>query len=64
MIKHIVRYNGGRQITLNKRGINATIETTTLILSANPLNSSSWYRNDKIEIDEIPSLKPVLDRII
>ena len=52
------------KFTINKHGINATIEaTTTLIFSANPINGSSWGSEERIEIDEIPALKPVIDRI-
>jgi replicative DNA helicase Mcm len=52
------------KFTINKHGINASIEaTTTLIFSANPLNGSSWGHDEKIEIDEIPALKPLIDRI-
>jgi replicative DNA helicase Mcm len=52
------------KFTINKHGINATIEaTTTLILSANPINGSSWGNDERIDINEIPALKPIIDRI-
>jgi replicative DNA helicase Mcm len=52
------------KFTINKHGINATIEaTTTLIFSANPISGSTWDHDERIEIDEIPALKPIIDRI-
>jgi replicative DNA helicase Mcm len=52
------------KFTINKHGINATIEaTTTLIFSANPINGSGWDNDERIDIDEIPALKPIIDRI-
>lgn len=41
----------------------ATIKApTTIIASANPYGNSEWNDDDKIDIDQIPALKPVLDR--
>ena len=38
------------EFTINKHGINATIEaTTTLIFSANPINGSTWSSEERIE---------------
>ena len=50
--------------TINKYGINASITApTTMILSANPINGSSWSSEDKIDVNEIPALRPITDRI-
>jgi len=35
---------------------------TTIIASANPINNSAWASEDKIDINEIPALKPIIDR--
>ena len=51
------------KFTINKYGINATIKSpTTIIASSNPFGNSNWNDDEKIDIDEIPALKPVLDR--
>jgi replicative DNA helicase Mcm len=53
------------EFTINKYGINATIKApTTIIASANPINST-WKNNDyggKIDLNEIPAIKPLVDR--
>jgi len=50
------------KFTINNHGINARIKApTTIIASANPINGS-WKYDDKIDINEIPILKPLLDR--
>jgi MoxR-like ATPase len=51
------------EFTINKYGINARIRApTAIIASANPLNNSSWIHDDKIDLDEIPAIKPLIDR--
>ena len=48
--------------SINKYGINATIAApTTILASANPINSE-WKDKDKIDLNEIPVQKPLLDR--
>jgi replicative DNA helicase Mcm len=49
--------------TINKHGINATIKSpTTIIASANPINNSSWLEENVIDLNEVPGLRPILDR--
>jgi replicative DNA helicase Mcm len=49
--------------TITKYGISAKIYSpTTIIASANPLSNSNWNDDEKIDIDEIPALKPIKDR--
>jgi replicative DNA helicase Mcm len=49
------------EFTINKHGINATIKaTTTIIASANPIGT--FNDDDIIGIDQIPALKPIIDR--
>ena len=49
--------------TINKHGINARIVSpTTIIASANPVNNASWSENQKVNLNEIPALKPIIDR--
>ncbi|HSF50155.1 MAG TPA: AAA family ATPase, partial [Nitrososphaeraceae archaeon] len=51
------------EFTINKHGINAKIiSPTTIIASANPVNNSSWSDDLKINLNEIPALKPIIDR--
>lgn len=51
------------EFTINKHGINAKIlSPTTIISSSNPINNSKWIDSEKISIDEIPALKPIIDR--
>jgi DNA replicative helicase MCM subunit Mcm2 (Cdc46/Mcm family) len=57
------------EFTINKYGINARIRSPTVIIaSANPVKSS-WDDNnnnnddgDKIDLDQIPAIKPLVDR--
>ena len=55
------------EFTINKHGINAKIKSPTVIIaSANPVGST-WSNpkndiNDKIDINEIPLVQPVIDR--
>jgi len=51
------------EFTITKYGINAKIKSpTTIIASSNPFGNSNWNNDKKIDVDEIPALKPVLDR--
>jgi replicative DNA helicase Mcm len=51
------------EFTINKHGINARIKaTTTIIASANPINNSTWLEDETIDLNEIPALKPIIDR--
>jgi replicative DNA helicase Mcm len=51
------------EFTINKHGINARIRaTTTIIASANPINNSTWQDSEIININEIPALRPIIDR--
>ena len=51
------------EFTINKYGIHASIKSpTTIIGSANPINNSTWMDDDKIDLNEIPALKPIIDR--
>jgi replicative DNA helicase Mcm len=51
------------EFTINKHGINAHIRSPTVIIaSANP-TSTMWTDSEgKINLDDIPALKPILDR--
>jgi replicative DNA helicase Mcm len=60
-----------RMFTINKYGINATIHApTTIIASANPRSTTTteWKgiygdaEGGKLDLNDIPALKPVLDR--
>lgn len=51
------------EYTINKHGINARIKApTTIIASANPVNNSTFTSDDRIDLDEIPAIKPLIDR--
>jgi replicative DNA helicase Mcm len=51
------------EYTINKHGINARIKApTTIIASANPVNNSTFLSDDRIDLDEIPAIKPLIDR--
>jgi replicative DNA helicase Mcm len=51
------------EYTINKHGINAKINApTTIIASANPVNNSTFTNEDRIDLDEIPAIKPLIDR--
>jgi hypothetical protein len=51
------------EFSINKYGINAKIKSpTTILASSNPFGNSNWNDDEIIDIDEIPALKPVLDR--
>jgi hypothetical protein len=50
------------KFTINKQGVNARIKApTTIIASANPINGI-WKDDNKVDLNEIPALKPLLDR--
>jgi len=50
------------EFSLNKHGVNATIHApTTILASANPIHSE-WKNRDKIDLNEIPIKKQILDR--
>jgi replicative DNA helicase Mcm len=50
------------EFTINKYGINAKIKSPTVIIaSANPFNPANGL-DDKINIYQIPIIKPVIDR--
>jgi replicative DNA helicase Mcm len=50
------------EFTINKHGVNARIRApTTIIASANPINGN-WKDDDKIDLNEIPAIKPLIDR--
>ena len=50
------------KFSISKYGINRSIRApTTILASANPVNST-WKNSDKIDLDEIPALKPIIDR--
>lgn len=51
------------EYTINKHGINATIKApTTIVVSANPTSNSNWNTDDSIDFNEIPALRPIIDR--
>ena len=48
--------------TINKHGINARIHSpTAIIASANPIDGE-WKDPERIDLDEIPAIKPLIDR--
>ena len=60
---HLLDVMEEEEFTINKYGINAKIMSpTSIIASANPMNNSRWSNNEKIDLDEIPALKPIIDR--
>jgi replicative DNA helicase Mcm len=51
------------EYSINKHGINAKIKApTTIIASANPVNNSTFANDDRIDLNEIPAIKPLIDR--
>lgn len=51
------------EFTINKHGINARIRaSTTIIASVNPVNNSTWNNKDIIDFNEIPAIRPLIDR--
>jgi DNA replicative helicase MCM subunit Mcm2 (Cdc46/Mcm family) len=60
--KHLLDVLQEQFFTINKHGINARIDSpTAIIASANPVDGE-WSDPEKINIDEIPVLKPLIDR--
>ena len=60
--KHLLSIMQEQFFTLNKYGVNARIRSpTAIIASANPIGGE-WRYSEKIDIDEIPALKPLIDR--
>lgn len=52
-----------RWFPFDKHGIHANIQApTTILASANPINTSRWLDNDKIDLNEFPFLEPLKDR--
>jgi DNA replicative helicase MCM subunit Mcm2 (Cdc46/Mcm family) len=61
--KHLLDVTQEQVFTINKYGINSRIKSPTAIIgSANPI-SGEWKDDDKIDLDEIPAIKPLLDRL-
>ena len=59
---HLLGVMQKRFFTINKHGIRARIGSPTSIVgSANP-NRGNWQDSDKIDLNEIPLLKQILDR--
>jgi DNA replicative helicase MCM subunit Mcm2 (Cdc46/Mcm family) len=60
--KHLLSIMQEQSFTINKHGINARITSpTAIIASANPINGE-WNDQDMINLDEIPAMKPLIDR--
>jgi DNA replicative helicase MCM subunit Mcm2 (Cdc46/Mcm family) len=61
--KHLLDVAQEQEFTLNKHGIHSKIRSpTALIGSANPV-AGEWKDSDRIDLDEIPAIKPLLDRL-
>jgi MoxR-like ATPase len=61
--KHLLDVAQEQVFTINKYGINSKIKSPTAIIgSANPV-AGEWKDPDKIDLDEIPAIKPLLDRL-
>jgi replicative DNA helicase Mcm len=51
-----------QEFTVNKYGLNSRIDSPTVIVgSANPIGGS-WKDPEKIDLDEVPAIKPLIDR--
>ena len=60
--KHLLSVMQEQFFTINKYGINSTIlSPTAIIASANPIQGE-WKDPEKIDLDEFPALKPLIDR--
>jgi DNA replicative helicase MCM subunit Mcm2 (Cdc46/Mcm family) len=60
--KHLLDVMQEQFFTINKYGISGTISSpTAIIASANPINGE-WKDPEKIDLDEFPALKPLIDR--
>jgi replicative DNA helicase Mcm len=61
--KHLLDVMQEQFFTINKHGIPARISSpTAIIVSANPVNGK-WRDFERIDLDEFPVLKPLVDRI-
>jgi replicative DNA helicase Mcm len=61
--KYLLDIMQEQKFSINKHGINATVYSpTAIIMSGNPINND-WNDINKIDLDEIPALKPLIDRI-
>jgi replicative DNA helicase Mcm len=61
--KHLLDVMQEQSFTINKYGISARISSpTATIVSANP-NDGEWKDPERINLDEFPVLKPLVDRI-
>ena len=59
---HLLSIMEEGEFTINKFGINATIKaSTTIVASANPI-SAEWKDKEKIDMNEIPALRQLIDR--
>jgi DNA replicative helicase MCM subunit Mcm2 (Cdc46/Mcm family) len=60
--KHLLSVMQEQFFTINKHGINARIRSpTAIIASANPVDGE-WSNPEKINLDEIPAIRPLIDR--
>jgi replicative DNA helicase Mcm len=60
---HLLDVMEEASFTINKYGFNALITSpTTITASANPINNSKWNDDVKININEIPAIRPLIDR--
>ena len=60
--KHLLSIMQEQSFTINNHGINARIASpTAIIASANPV-SGEWGDPNMINLDEIPAMKPLIDR--
>jgi replicative DNA helicase Mcm len=61
--KHLLDVMQEQFFTINKHGISVRISSpTATIVSANPIDGE-WKDPDRIDLDEFPVLKPLVDRI-
>jgi len=61
--KHLLDVMQEQFFTINKHGISARIASpTATIVSANPIDGE-WKDSERIDLDEFPVLKPLVDRI-
>ena len=59
---HLLSIMEEGEFTINKFGINATIKaSTTIVASANPI-CAEWKDKEKIDMNEIPALRQLIDR--
>jgi len=61
---HLLDVMQEEEFTKTSYGFHTRIKSpVTIIASANPLGSSTWKDDDKIDLNEFPILRPLLDRI-